>query len=143
MHVCSRGERPRCSGCGKSLWSNGERQVELVDLPAFGRPVRLVWYKRGRRCGRLDCGAGSFTGQRLEIALSRVLRATRCAGRGEAIQDAAAALGCDWHTVNASVCCWGQALSDAAPRRLSAVRYARRVTDASPRKELLSLWLLD
>ena len=24
------------------LWSKGERSVELMDLPAFGRPVRLV-----------------------------------------------------------------------------------------------------
>ncbi len=37
-----RAARPPCSGCGGPVWSNGERLVELVDLPAFGRPVRLV-----------------------------------------------------------------------------------------------------
>ena len=38
--------RPPCGGCGGPLWSDGERPVALVDLPAFGRPVRLVWHKR-------------------------------------------------------------------------------------------------
>ena len=33
------------------MWSNGERQVELVDLPAFGRPARLVQHRRRWRCG--------------------------------------------------------------------------------------------
>ena len=38
--------RPLCGGCVGPLWSNGERPVELVDLPAFGRTVLLVWHKR-------------------------------------------------------------------------------------------------
>ena len=42
VHIRRRARRPRCGGCGGPLWSNGERPVELVDLPAFGRPVRLV-----------------------------------------------------------------------------------------------------
>ena len=37
------------------------------------------------------------------------------------IQDTAAVLGCDWHTVNASVRRWGQALLDTDPQRISAV----------------------
>ena len=47
--------------------------------------------------------------------------ATRRAGRGEAIADTAAVLGCDWHTVNASVRRWGQALLDADGDRIAAV----------------------
>lgn len=27
-----------CAGCGTRAWSKGRRQVELVDLPSFGRP---------------------------------------------------------------------------------------------------------
>ena len=42
VHIRRRAERPRCEACGGPVWSKGERSVELVDLPAFGRPVRLV-----------------------------------------------------------------------------------------------------
>ena len=42
MHIRRCALRPGCGGCGGPLWSNGEREVVLVDLPAFGRPVRLV-----------------------------------------------------------------------------------------------------
>ena len=39
VHIRRRAPRPVCEVCGGSLWSDGEREVELVDLPAFGRPV--------------------------------------------------------------------------------------------------------
>ena len=39
VHVRCRAARPACGGCGQRLWSDGERAVVLVDLPAFGRPV--------------------------------------------------------------------------------------------------------
>ena len=42
VHVRCRATRPACGGCGGPLWSNGERAVVLVDLPAFGRPCSLV-----------------------------------------------------------------------------------------------------
>ena len=42
--IGSRKPRPLCVACGGSVWSKGYRSVVLVDLPAFGRPVRL-------RCG--------------------------------------------------------------------------------------------
>ena len=42
VHVRCRAVRPPCGGCGGVLWSDGERAVVLVDLPAFGRRVRLV-----------------------------------------------------------------------------------------------------
>ena len=100
------GTETPCGGCGGLVWSKGERSVELVDLPAFGRPVRLVWHKRRWRCPRSGCAAGSFSEQDCAIAPERALLtaprrpwATRRAGRGEAIADTAAVLGCDWHTV--------------------------------------------
>ncbi len=120
--------RPPCWGCGALLWSKGERRVVLVDLPALGRPVRLVWHKRRWRCGQQGCGTASFTAQEAQIAPARALLtaraarwATRRAGRGEAIQDTASVLGCDWHTVNASVRRWGQALLAADTQRVSTV----------------------
>ena len=45
MVIGSRKARPLCVACGGSVWSKGYRSVVLVDLPAFGRPVRLGWRK--------------------------------------------------------------------------------------------------
>jgi len=42
VHIGRRSRRPPCVGCGGALWSDGERAVELADLPALGRPARLV-----------------------------------------------------------------------------------------------------
>lgn len=42
-------ERPSC--CGRLAWRHGVREVVLVDLPVFGRAVRLVWRKQRWRCG--------------------------------------------------------------------------------------------
>ncbi len=42
VHIRRRAPRSQCVGCVGPLWSNGERPVELVDLAAFGRAVRLV-----------------------------------------------------------------------------------------------------
>ena len=128
VHVRCRSARHPCSGCGKPLWSKGERPVVLVDLPVFGRPVRLVWHKRRWRCPRSGCGVGSFAEQAAQIAPERALLttragrwATRRAGRGDAIGDIAAALGCGWHTVNASVRRWGSALLAVDTQRVSQV----------------------
>ena len=43
--IRSRKPRPPCGGCGGPVWSEGYRTAVLVDLPAFGRPVRLRWRK--------------------------------------------------------------------------------------------------
>ena len=89
VHIRCRAGRPRCGACGGPLWSNGERPVELVDLPAFGRAVRLVWHKRRWRCAQRGCSAGAVTEQDGEIAPRRERLttwagrwATRQAGRG-------------------------------------------------------------
>ena len=60
VHIGTR-RRPVCGGCGGVVWSKGSAPVELVDLPAFGRPVRLVWRKRRWRCPAVGCAVGSFT----------------------------------------------------------------------------------
>ena len=128
VHIRRRALRPPCEGCGGALWSDGERAVELVDLPAFGRAVRLVWHKRRWRCPRSGCWAGTVTEQAREIApprerlTSRAGRwATRQAGCGRPVKDVASELGCSWHPVNASVRRWGQALIDADTARISDV----------------------
>ena len=128
MHVRRRAPGPPCGGCGGALWSDGERAVELVDLPAFGGSVRLVWYKRRWRCPRWGCWAGTVTEQAREITpprerlTSRAGRwATRQAGCGRPVKDVASEPGCSWHPVNASARCWGQALIDAGTAPISDV----------------------
>ena len=128
VHVRCRAARPACGGCGQRLWSDGERAVALVDLPAFGRPVRLVWHKRRWRCPRDGCEAGSVTELAPQIAPPRALLtsraarwATRQAGRGRPIKDVAGELGCGWHTVNSAVQRWGCALLAADTARISQV----------------------
>jgi len=42
VRIRCRAPRPGCAACGGRLRSDGERAMELVGLPAFGRPVRLA-----------------------------------------------------------------------------------------------------
>ena len=80
LHVRCRTSRLDCEACGGLLWSDGEREVVLVDLPAFGRAVLLVWHKRRWRCGASGCAVGTVTEQDPEIASPRERLTTR-AGR--------------------------------------------------------------
>ena len=128
VHIRRRAPRPGCGSCGGRLRSDGERAVELVDLPAFGRAVRLVWHKRRWRCADSDCAAGTVTEQDPAIApprgklTTRAGRwATRQSGRGRPHSDIAAELGCSWHPVNESVRRWGSALLEADTGRISDV----------------------
>ncbi|MXZ99294.1 MAG: ISL3 family transposase [Acidimicrobiaceae bacterium] len=128
VHIRRRSPRPPCVGCGGPLWSHGERAVELADLPAFGRPARLVWHSRRWRCPRRECSAGAVTEQAPEIAppreklTSRAGRsATRQAGQGRPVGAVASELGCSWHPVNVSVRRWGEALLAADTERISDV----------------------
>ncbi len=55
--------------------------VVLVDLPAFGRPARLVWRKYRGSCQSPACAVGSWTEEALSIAAARLVmtdRAGRC-----------------------------------------------------------------
>ena len=61
--IGSRKARPLCVACGGPVWSKGHRTVVLVDLPAFGRPVRLRWRKRRWTCPNPDCEIRSFIEQ--------------------------------------------------------------------------------
>ena len=108
--IRSRTPRPVCEGCGAGVWSKGKRTVVLVDLPAFGRPVRLRWQEPGIASGRalLTSRAGRW--------------ATVQVGRhGRSVQDVADELGCDWHTVNKEVRRWGAALLEADTARVGEV----------------------
>ncbi|WP_366942441.1 transposase [uncultured Serinicoccus sp.] len=50
-----------CPDCGVRASSRGRREHRLVDIPAFGVPVRLVWVKRTWACREAACPRRSFT----------------------------------------------------------------------------------
>jgi len=127
--IRSRRPRPMCEGCGGGVWSKGERSVVLVDLAAFGRPVRLRWRKRRWTCPSPECAVSSFIEQDAGIAPVRGLLTSRAArwatvqvGQlGRSVQEVATELGCGWHTVNGEVARWGEALLEADTSRFGAV----------------------
>jgi transposase len=80
VHVESRVERPGCPACGALAWVKDCPAVELVDLPCFGRPARLVWHKHRWRCPNGDCDVGSWTGEDPRVAPARAAMSDR-AGR--------------------------------------------------------------
>ena len=49
-----------CRGCGVLAHGHGRVAVSLVDAPAMGRPVRIVWRKRRWVCPEPACPVGSF-----------------------------------------------------------------------------------
>ena len=53
--------------------------VELVDLPLFERPTRLVWHKRRWTCPDADCPMGSWTEEDDRIAGPRQVLTSRAA----------------------------------------------------------------
>ena len=54
LHIETRGPRPVCEVCGSPAEVKDRPQVELADLPAFGRPVRTVWHNHRWRCPDLE-----------------------------------------------------------------------------------------
>ncbi len=101
-------------------------EVELVDLPVFGRQARLMWRKHRWSCADPSCPVGSWTGEDGRIAAARLALTDR-AGRwvteqvgrwGRTINEVAVELGCDWHTVNDAVIAYGTALIDDDPNRI-------------------------
>ncbi len=103
-------------------------QIELVDLPAFGRRTRLVWHKYRWQCPEPDCSTGSWVQTDHRIAWPRMALTDRAArwackqvGRyARSVNEVAGELGCDWHTVNDAVVAYGSALVDH-PDRFGAV----------------------
>ena len=116
--------RPSCAGCGRTPRDHGQRDVTLVDLPAFGRPTRLVWSKQRWLCANGSCPVGTWTEQDPRIGTRRCALTTRAArwatlqvGRhGRAVSEVAVDLGCDWHTVMDAVVVFGEPLIDDSGR---------------------------
>jgi transposase len=100
-----------CPRCGVIAASHGRRTVVLVDAPAFGRPVRVLWRKRSWRCREPACPARSFTEQDERVTRPRGLLTTRACWwaigqlRAEhaSILGLARQLGTTWPTVWSSI----------------------------------------
>ncbi len=126
VHIETRDVRPSCAGCAGVVVVKDRPTVVLVDLPCFGRSVRLVWRKRRWLCPSASCATGSWTEAVPVIAAARLVmtdRAGRWAteqvgGHGRTVNEVAVELGCDWHTVNDTVIAYGEALVDDDPDRI-------------------------
>jgi len=126
IHVELRAGPPACAGCGGRARVKDRPDVELVDLPVFGRQARLMWRKHRWSCPDPSCPVGSWTGEDGRIAAARLALTDR-AGRwvteqvgrwGRTVNEVAIELGCDWHTVNDTVIAYGTALVDDDPERI-------------------------
>jgi len=124
VHVETRGEREPCAGCGAPSRVKDRPQVELVDLPVFGRRALLVWRKHRLECVAPMCAVRSWTTECPAIASPR-LGMTDRAGRwvteqvgrwGRTVNEVAVELGCDWHTINDTVLAYGTALVEDPDR---------------------------
>lgn len=129
VHVASLLDQGWCRECGARAAIKERTPVELVDLPCFGRSTRLVWHKQRWVCRETACAAGSWTVTDERIAWPRAALTDR-AGRwatiqvgrlGRSVNEVAAELGCDWHTVNDAVVAYGEALLEADAERVGSV----------------------
>jgi transposase len=117
-----------CRACGVVAHAHGRVTVELVDLPCFGRPVRLRWVKRRWSCPEPVCDTGTFVEQDEAIARPRARLTVRACWwaieqiRREhaSVAGVARQLGCSWKTVWRSIRPLLQAL-DADPARFEGV----------------------
>lgn len=124
VHVETPIGRPGCPRCGVFARSKDRDIVELVDLPSYGRPRRLVWHKRRWWCADGDCTMKTFTEEEPRIAGPRMAITDRAGRwvteqvgrRARSVNEIATELGCDWHTVNDSVLRYGEALVDEPGR---------------------------
>jgi transposase len=113
-----------CPSCGVIASSHGRRSVVLIDAPAFGRPVRIVWRKRTWRCVEPACPGRSFTEQDERIARPKALLTSRACWwaigqlRAEhaSVSGLARQLGTTWSTVWRSIAPLLNAMADHPAR---------------------------
>ena len=113
-----------CRSCGVVAHGHGRVNVRLVDAPAFGRPVRIVWRKRRWLCPEPACEVISFIEQDEQVAAPRgLLTARACRWAIEQIRREHASvngirrqLGTGWRTVWDSIKPLLQAAADDEAR---------------------------
>lgn len=116
-----------CPRCGVVAVAHDRMPVEYRDLAAFGRPVRLVWYKRRWRCEEEACTSRTWTETSPEFS-SRCLLTNRagmecCLQVGKnarPVAQMARELAISWDTVMDAVHEYGTPLVDD-PKRVGQV----------------------
>ena len=129
VHIERADSKTGCPEGGVVAESKGRRVVELVDLPVYGRPSRLVWHKHRFRCLEATCPSGSWSESDPKIAAPRMALADRTGrwvteqvGRNaRSVNEVVGELSCDWHTINDAVVAYGSALVDDDPNRFGTV----------------------
>lgn len=118
-----------CRSCGVVAHGHGRVVVRLVDAPAMGRPVRIVWRKRRWVCPEPSCPVGSFVEQDETVAAPRAKLTVRaCRWAIEQIRREHASvngvrrqLGTGWRTVWESIKPLLE-VADQDPSRFAGVR---------------------
>lgn len=115
-----------CPTCAAVAWVKDRPEVSYIDLPVYGKPMRLVWRKHRLKCPNPQCQVSSWINPDPRIAPARAHMTTRAAkwatkqvGIGRTIKEVALELGCDWHTINDTITKYGQALLEADKKRLN------------------------
>ncbi|MHB1504702.1 MAG: transposase family protein [Acidimicrobiales bacterium] len=111
------GDVARCASCGVRATGHGRSVIQVRDLPAGGRPVRLVWRKRRWLCTDSACDAKTFTEQAsgIEGSLTRRVAKEICRRVGEdghAVAQVAREFGVGWATAMDCVRRHGEPLVD-------------------------------
>lgn len=117
---------PVCPKCRGSAWIKDRPEVSYIDLPVYGKQMRLTWRKHRFKCPNSECDMSSWVNPDPRIAPVNGCMTTRAAkwatkqvGTGRTVKEVAAELGCDWHTVNDTVCRYGAVLLEADRKRLN------------------------
>ncbi len=110
-----------CPSCGVRATGHGRSRVQVRDLPAGGRPVRLVVAKRRWICADPDCDKKTFTEVAPAIEGCLTHRAAReiCRRVGEdghSVAQVAREFGVGWATAMACVRRHGEPLVDDPDR---------------------------
>lgn len=106
IHVETKASSVGRPSCGVLAREKDRPCVEVVDLPMFGRPARLVWHKRRFVCADADCAKGSWTEEDGRIAAPRQVLTARAAKwatfqvgrRARSVNEVAHELGCEPET---------------------------------------------
>jgi len=116
-----------CPGCGVVARTHDRMTVEYRDLPAFGRPARLVWCKRRFRCEEPRCPRRTWSEESAAFSARCLLtdragaECCRQVGRNaRPVTQMASELGVCWDTVMDAVREHGEPLVDD-PKRVGKV----------------------
>jgi transposase len=122
-------EQPRanvvCPQCSSLPVIKERPVVRLVDLPAFDRPVVILWRKYRLACPVPNCSTKSWTVHDPRISSTRSSLTARCArwvtreiGKGRSVAELADELRCGWSVVDEAMRVYGRALLDADKSRV-------------------------